>query len=416
MKIKQIYLLLAVCLTYPALYVSGQTGFPYQAVIRNSEGAVIAGKNIHVRFSIRQTSAEGTVVYQETHAVQTDISGLFSLEIGKGVNETGDFAQIDWSDGPYFVRTDVDTGSGYNLTGAQELLNIPYSEYAETAGSIQTLVAGDNKKWQLTIDDLGNIQVIPVPKGYGRLVFQEEFNYTGLPDPNKWGYEVGFVRGSEMQYYADARIENTFVENGYLTIRCINKDTLRNNENAILNKKELDGEEFYITSGSVRTRTKGDWKYCRVEVKAKIPPGSGTWPAIWMMPTDNVYGNWPYSGEIDIMEYVGNEPYKLNCAAHYHDGEKKTAVGGNTTSQTATTEWHIFALEWHDGELQWYVDDRMIYRSKRPAGASPSAWPFNQRFYLILNFAFGGVWGGQGGYNVDLLPLDFLIDWVRVYQ
>ena len=413
---KPIFLLFIAWLVCAPMNIGAQTGFPYQAVMRNNEGAVIADRSIHVRFSIIQTSAEGTVVYREAHSVQTDAAGLFTLEIGKGSVETGDFATIDWSSGPYFVRTDVDAGSGYNLTGIQELFNLPYAEYAEKAGGIQTVVTGGDQKWQLTIDDSGNLLVIPIPKGYSRLVFQEEFNYSGLPDPNKWGYEVGFVRGSEMQWYSDARIKNTFVDNGHLTIRCINKDTLRNEAGDGLNKKELDGKEFYITSGSVRSKNKGDWKYCRVEVKAKLPPGSGTWPAIWMIPTDNVYGNWPYSGEIDIMEYVGNEPYKLNCAAHYHDGEKKTAVGGNTTSQTATTDWHIFALEWHDGDLQWYVDGRMIYRSKRPAGASPSAWPFNQRFYLILNFAFGGVWGGQGGYNVDLLPLDFLIDWVRVYQ
>jgi hypothetical protein len=393
----------------------GQSGFPYQAVLRNSEGAAVAGKAVQVRFAIHQAAADGTIVYQETHAVQTDSDGLFALEIGKGTPESGSLETIDWAAGPYFVSTGVDSGSGYRLTGAQELLSVPYAAYAEVAGGIQTPAAGD-RKWQLTIDDNGRPAVVPIPKGYSRLVWQEEFNGSGLPDSKKWGYEVGFVRGSEMQYYANARLENTFVDNGYLTLRCINKDTLRDDAGAILNKKIEDGKEFYITSGSIMTRYKGDWKYCRVEVRAKIPPGSGTWPAIWMMPTDNVYGFWPYSGEIDIMEYVGNDPYKLNCAAHFHNGTAKTAVGGNTTSLTATTEWHVFALEWHDGELQWYVDDKMIYRSKRPAGAAPGAWPFNQRFYLILNFAFGGVWGGQGGYNVDLLPLDFLVDYVRVYQ
>jgi hypothetical protein len=414
---KYTYLLCLCFLAFIPMNSSGQTGFPYQAVLRNSEGAVVAGENIDVRFSIHKETAEGTVVYREVHSVRTDDDGLFSLEIGKGTEDTGNFENIDWHAGPYFVRTDVDTGSGYNLTGAQELLSVPYTEYADAAGGILTPTSGDHK-WQLTIDDYGNLATVPVPKGYSRLVWQEEFNGSGLPDPNKWGYEVGFVRGSEMQYYANARLENTFVEDGHLTLRCINQDTLRNEAGNVLNKKIIEGDanEYYITSGSVRTRYKGDWKYCRIEVRAKIPPGSGTWPAIWMMPSDDVYGNWPMSGEIDIMEYVGNDPYKLNCAAHFHNGTVKTAVGGNTLSMTATTEWHVFALEWHDGELQWYVDDKMIYRSKRPAGAAPSAWPFNQRFYLILNFAFGGVWGGQGGYNVDLLPLDFLVDYVRVYQ
>ncbi|MDR2474748.1 MAG: glycoside hydrolase family 16 protein [Bacteroidales bacterium] len=412
---KYTLLICIILLTCVQANVSGQTGFPYQAVMRNSEGVLVANKSISVRYAIHQKTADGTVVYQEQHAVQTDADGLFSLEIGKGAVEAGNFSTIDWQAGPYFVRTDVDHGSGYTLSGVQQLASMPYSEHAETAGGVQTLAA-DDSKWQLTVDDAGVMQVVSIPKGYGRLVFQEEFNYEGIPDPKKWGYEVGFERGSEMQYYANARLENTFVKDGHLTIRCINKDTLRKDDGAILNKKLLDGKEFYITSGSVITLNKGDWKYCRVEVRAKLPPGSGTWPAIWMLPTDKVYGDWPYSGEIDIMEYVGNLPEQFNCAAHFHDGEKKTAVGSKLIDPTATSDWHVFGFEWHDGRLEWYVDGVMYFQSKRPSSATPSSWPFNQRFYLILNFAFGGVWGGQGGYNVDLLPLDFLIDWVRVYQ
>jgi beta-glucanase (GH16 family) len=385
--------------------------------MRNSDGAVVADKAINVRYAIHQTTADGTVVYQEQHAVQTDADGLFRLEIGKGAVEAGDFSTIDWRAGPYFVRTDVDHGSGYSLSSVQQLASLPYAEHAETAGSIQTLAA-DGSKWQLTIDDAGNMQAVAIPEGYGRLVFQEEFNYDGLPDPNKWGYEVGFIRPSnkEMQYYPEARLENTFVKDGYLTIRCINNDILRDEHGNVLNKFPLNGTDYYITSGSVRTRNKGDWRYCRVEVRAKLPPGSGTWPAIWMMPTDAVYGNWPFSGEIDIMEYIGNEPDDFHFAAHYHNGVSKTAVGGKTSDPTATSDWHVFALEWHDGLLEWYVDDVMYLQAKRPSSATPSSWPFNQRFYLILNFTFGGVWGGYHGFDVDLLPLDYLIDYVRVYQ
>ena len=415
---KHSYLLGIVLLTCMHLNVFGQTGFPYQAVMRNSDGALVADKAIQVRYSIHQATADGTVVYREQHSVQTDADGLFSLEIGKGSAETGNFSIIDWQAGPYFIRTEVDHGSGYTLSGVQQLASLPYTEQAETAGGIQTLTADGSKKWQLTIDDNGTMQVVPIPKGYGRLVFQEEFNYTGLPDPNKWGYEVGWIRpgNKEMQYYPEARIENTFVQDGYLTIRCINNDTLRDEQGNVLNKFPLNGTDYYITSGSIRTKNKGDWKYCRVEVRVKLPPGSGTWPAIWMMPTDNVYGYWPYSGEIDIMEYIGNMPYQYNCALHYHDGEKKTAVGGNMQDPLAISDWHVFALEWEENQIRWYADGRMFYRTNKPAGASPSTWPFNQRFYLILTFTFGGVWGGQAGFNVDLLPLDYLIDYVRVYQ
>lgn len=392
------------------LNVVGQ-GLPFQALLRDNAGVAISNKDVTVRFEV--TSGE-TIVYSEEHQAKTDASGLLSLQIGSETADTGNFDEIDWHNGSYFIRTKVDTGSGYNLIGSQELLSVPYTEYAKLAGGISK--AGTNDKtWQLVVDDSGDVQVIPFPKGYSKLVFQDEFNGTGLPDPVKWGYEVGFVRGSEMQYYANARIENTFRQDGLLTLRAINNDTIKDASGKILNKKTLDGNDYYITSGSIRTKYKADWKHCRVEVRAKVPTGSGTWPAVWMMPaSDQQAWQWPNGGEIDIMEQVGNDPYKFCHAIHRN---KKPADGCNQVKYDALTEFHVFALEWTERSLAFYVDDVLSCRIAKKADDTWREWPFNENnFYLIINLAFGGVWGGQAGYDVTKMPLDYLIDYVRVFQ
>jgi beta-glucanase (GH16 family) len=408
---KNTYLLLFCVFTFIQPNVSGQTGFPYQAVLRNDAGLAIGDRDVNVRFSIRQTIPDGTAVYQENHQAKTDAAGLFTLEIGKGEKESGSFETIVWADGPYFIATEVDYGSGYKITGVQELGNIPYAQHAETAGSLQKITANKNTTWQLTVDDWGNLATIPIPKGYSKLVFQDEFNGTGLPDPNKWIYEEGFVRNQEMQYFTTERIENVFRQNGILTIRCINNDTLKNLYGEVLNKKTVNGNDYYITSGSVRTKGKSDWKYGRIEVKVKLPGGSGTWPAIWMMPTDSYYGAWPKSGEIDIMEHIGNTPNIFHYTAHY----QATSKGFTSTHQNAVTDWHVFALEWKEGQMEWYCDNELWGRYK-DLGNGWEYWPFDQRFYLILNLSFGGNWGGGSGFNVNLLPLDYQIDYVRVFQ
>jgi len=394
-----------------------QNAFQYQAVVRNNDGSVIVDQNINVRFSIIQNSTEGSSIYSEAHQTITNSAGLVKLQVGTGSVENGIFSQIDWSVGSYFIKTEIDKGTGYSIIGIQELLSVPYSIFTEKAGGIQKK-STNGTAWSILVNDNGSLSsqivkdnIIPIPTGYSNLVFNDEFNGQGLPNPDKWGYEVGFVRNHEMQYYTNAREQNTFQKDGSLTIRCINNDTLKNASGEILNRSTVNNKDYYITSGSVRTKTKGDWKYCRVEVKVKIPAGSGTWPAIWMLPTDNFYGYWPKSGEIDIMEFVGNEPYKLHYTAHFNTGAK----GFSSTSYSSTTEWHVFAFEWHEDRMEWYCDGRIYGRYKNP-NTTWEAWPFDQRFYLILNFAFGGGWGGRDGFDTNILPLDYLIDYVRVFN
>jgi beta-glucanase (GH16 family) len=132
-----------------------------------------------------------------------------------------------------------------------------------------------------------------------------------------------------------------------------------------------------------------------------------------MMPTDNTYGFWPNSGEIDIMEFVGNEANKFHYTAHFFYGAK--GFGSTHEGLTATSDWHIFALEWKEDRLEWYCDGRLYGRYKNPE-TNWGDWPFDQRFYLILNFTFGGGWGAKDGFDANILPLDYLIDYVRIYQ
>ncbi len=149
-----------------------------------------------------------------------------------------------------------------------------------------------------------NHESVTIPKGYTKLVFQDEFTGKGLIENSKWNCEEGYLRNSELQYYTRERLENCYQKDGCLYI-VARKDSTR-----------INGEVRPITSASITTKGKGDWKYCRVEVRAKLPICLGTWPAIWMMPKESTYGRWPASGEIDIMEHVGYEPETIHYAIH----------------------------------------------------------------------------------------------------
>ncbi len=237
------------------------------------------------------------------------------------------------------------------------------------------------------------------------LVWSDEFDYTGLPDASKWSYDTdGNATGwgnNESQYYTSGRLENAEVKDGFLNI------TAR--------KEEYAG--FSYTSARLRTSGKGDWLYGRVEVRAKLPDGRGMWPAIWMLPTDWAYGGWPASGEIDIMENVGYDPYKIVASAHTESynhtiGTQKSAT---RTVQSCYTDFHIYELQWDSNEYRIYVDKMLLFTFKNE-GTGYKVWPFDKRFHLLLNVAVGGNWGGQQGIDDSIFPRTMVIDYVRVYQ
>ncbi|WP_256011043.1 glycoside hydrolase family 16 protein [Desertivirga xinjiangensis] len=254
-------------------------------------------------------------------------------------------------------------------------------------------------------DKVGRRQPGPVPAGYTKLVFYDEFDGKGLPDASKWSFEEGYLRNGELQYYTKERKENCYQKDGKLYIAARNDSAL------------ISGEKRPLTSASILTKGKADWKYCRVEVRAKLPICLGSWPAIWMMPSESTYGKWPKSGEIDIMEHVGYEPEKNHYAIHTEafNHVRNNGIGSNVFNLTPA-DFHIYALEWHEDRMEWYLDGRKRFVTKKPQNCTWENWPFDRPFYLILNLAFGGGWGGMKGIDTSLMPLEYAIDYVRVYQ
>jgi Beta-glucanase/Beta-glucan synthetase len=241
--------------------------------------------------------------------------------------------------------------------------------------------------------------------GNWKLVWSDEFNYNGLPSPEKWSYDTqGNSSGwgnNEAQFYTDGQIKNAEVKDGLLYI------TAR--------KEDIEGKKY--SSARLITKGKGDWLYGKVEVRAKLPDGRGIWPAIWMLPTDWEYGNWPASGEIDIMENVGFDPNVIVFSSHSQSynhvaGTQKSA---RTTVADCYTNFHNYGLEWEPSEYRIYVDDKLYFTFKNE-GTGYKEWPFDKRFHLLLNVAVGGNWGGQKGIDDTVFPKTMLVDYVRVYQ
>ncbi|MFW6043755.1 MAG: family 16 glycosylhydrolase, partial [Marinilabiliaceae bacterium] len=231
-------------------------------------------------------------------------------------------------------------------------------------------------------------------------VFSDEFDYEGQPDPDLWNYETGGGGwgNNELQTYTDSR-DNSYVSNGTLKIHA---------------KKSESGE---WTSARMVTSGKASWKYGRFEIRAKLPEGKGTWPAIWMMPQESVHGTWPKSGEIDIMEHVGYDPGIVHGTIHteafnHNDGTQK---GGSIEVPDAQDEFHVYSIEWTPEEITWYMDGEQ-YFSFSNRNETYKEWPFDQPFFLILNIAIGGNWGGAQGIDPELEEAVMEIDYVRVYQ
>ena len=238
-----------------------------------------------------------------------------------------------------------------------------------------------------------------------KLVWSDEFNYNGLPDSLKWSYDTqGNASGwgnNEKQYYTKGRLKNAEVKDGFLNINAIKEDY----------------KDFKYTSARLITKSKGDWLYGRIEVKAKLPDGRGMWPAIWMLPTDWKYGGWPASGEIDIMENVGYDPYVIVASAHTasYNHVIGTHKNNKMTVKDCYTNFHVYALEWEANEYRVYIDDKLCFTFKNE-GTGFKVWPFDQPFHLLLNVAVGGNWGGQKGIDETIFPRSMVVDYVRVYQ
>ena len=248
----------------------------------------------------------------------------------------------------------------------------------------------------------------------GNLVWADEFEYTGAPDPKRWTNEVGFIRNRESQFYTVGRLENARVENGRLILEA-RKEQFSIPPNT---RGSHTGTNAEYTSASLTTKGLGEWKHVRIEVRAKVPRGRGVWPAIWMLGVDRSKIGWPRCGEIDVMEYVGFDTNTIHANVHTgkYNHTRGTGKGSSVRVEAPFNDFHVYAVDWHASGMDFYVDDKKYFSYAKEPNAGADVWPFDQPFYLILNLAIGGAWGGQKGIADSMFPHRYEIDYVRVYE
>ena len=234
---------------------------------------------------------------------------------------------------------------------------------------------------------------------YNDIVWEDDFNTDGAPDPSKWAYDLGTTDifgnvgwgNQEAQSYTN-NSENVIVENGSLKITA-----------------KKDGSDY--TSGRIKTQGLYKFTYGRVEVRAKLPSAQGTWPAIWMLGSNHPTAGWPFSGEIDIMEQRGADKSYVEGTCHWYNtaGSNDASYGEKTSIDTPSSEFHLYTLEWTDTAIRIYLDDVEYYTLTNNADL-----PFNADFYLILNLAMGGTNGGDidPAFTEDTMEIDY----IKVYQ
>lgn len=234
------------------------------------------------------------------------------------------------------------------------------------------------------------------------LVWEDSFETTGRPDQSKWSYDIGHGKrgwgNEESQFYTN-KDENCRVEDGRLIITAIqNVDTS-------------------CTSARIHSYGKASWKYGRFEIRAKLPGGKGTWPAIWML-SDGIREGvpWPLCGEIDIMEHVGRDPEKIHFSLHTADynHRKDTQITSTKKISGILEGFHTYRMDWDEEGFQYFVDDEPMCTFCKEGKTRIEEWPFDQPFHLILNLAIGGHWGGE----VDdaVFPAVMEVEFVRVYK
>jgi beta-glucanase (GH16 family) len=238
-----------------------------------------------------------------------------------------------------------------------------------------------------------------------KLVWSDEFDYDGLPDSTKWGYDVGTGDwgwgNNEQQFYTNGERNNVIVGNGVLSI---------------IARKEKRGDKNY-TSTRMLTRGKADWANGRIEIRAKLPKGRGTWPAGWTLGANLKEVGWPLCGEIDIMEHVGYDPDTIigsfhSTAFNHIKGTQKTKRIG---IKNPYTQFHVYSVEWNAQKMDFMLDG-VVYLSVANTGKTDEEWPFNKPQYILLNLAIGGNWGGTKGIDESIFPATLQVDYVRVFQ
>lgn len=238
------------------------------------------------------------------------------------------------------------------------------------------------------------------------LVWADEFKGEEPPNENKWTYDLGVGNSgwgnNEKQYYTD-RARNVRLVSGKLIIEA-HQETYKESE---------------YTSTRLVTRGKQSWgPGHRIAIRAKLPSGRGTWPAIWMLGDNLKEAGWPLSGEIDIMEHVGFSPDSIFGTVHTKasNGMVGNQVSGHITAEDLETNYHIYSIDWYGDHIAFQMDGETYHTFVKRENVGVEEWPFDAPQHLLLNLAVGGNWGGRKGVDETIWPQRLMVDWVRVYR
>jgi beta-glucanase (GH16 family) len=335
------------------------------------------------------------------------ISMIALSACSKGGSGSGSGNNGDPTLGNVSISAVVSPDSSGNVTFTATAANAISYDFDFGNGVIQTV---DSGKVTYKYPVSGNYTVNVVASGTGGqaksmsatvnvvvkfgLVWSDEFNTPGAPDPSKWTFDLGGGGwgNNELENYT-SRSSNVYVSNGTLKI--------------VANKESYQGSNY--TSARMKTQGLYAFQYGRIDVMAKLPASMGTWPAIWMLGSDITTTPWPACGEIDIMEQNGNAKNTIFGTMHYPTEKNPNGDGGTTTLSTPSTAFHLYSAIWSATSIQLLVDSVPYYTLP-----NSSSIPFNQNFFVILNLAMGGNFGGtvDPAFTTDQLEIDY----VRVYQ
>lgn len=241
------------------------------------------------------------------------------------------------------------------------------------------------------------------------LVFEDNFDGV-LPSKKSWSYDIeGNSRGwgnNELQAYTD-RPENCFIKDGVLHIRANKEDYV----------DPVSGKSFGYTSARLISKGKLDRKYGKFEIRAKTPKGRGIWPAIWFLPSSQLYGTWPRSGEIDLLEHVGHDQGRLHFSVHTESFNHmiNTQKTNSVVVDDCSDRFMLYTLEWEPHLIQCFIDGETVFQFANE-GKGVEDWPFDQEFHILVNVAVGGNWGGQKGVDDSIFPATLLVENVKVFE